>query len=329
MLPSPHSIRSVLFLGFLWILACFSFQCHSSSEVGQERYNYTQLHLGVQVRIVLYATNDSTANEAARAAFARIAELEDVFSDYRPQSEIRRLSQTASQAPTQVSEPLFTVLSRSIDLSEETDGAFDVTVGPYVNLWRAARKNSLLPSSDSLKAAKIKIGWQLIELDSPSRSVTLHAENMKLDAGGIAKGYILDEALAVLRFGGIESALIEAGGDIVISASPPGKFGWTIDIPDAPEGSPAYIKAQSLSNAAIASSGDTEQFVEIDGVRYSHVVDPRTGIGIRSRQMATVIAPNGMTADGYATALTAMDSTAAAALLAAHPELTAFVRRAR
>ena len=275
---------------------------------------------------MLYAENEAVAREAARAAFSRIAGLEDVFSDYRAHSEIRRLAGAAYHTSVPVSEPMFAVLDQAQAIAAETGGAFDITAGPYVALWRATRRTGALPADSSLAAARRRVGWRHVVLDADGRRVRLDRPGMQLDAGGIAKGYILDEALAVLGSHGVESALIEAGGDIVAGAPPPGKAGWSVAVPDAPADAPIARRARSLASAAIATSGDTEQFVVIDGMRYSHVVDPRTGRALTNRRMATVIAPTGILADAYATALTVMEPDEAGHLIAGHPELTVFVR---
>ena len=291
-----------------------------------KRYHYTQLHLGVQVRIVLYAEKEDLGNKAATAAFERIKTLEEVFSDYRPRSEIRQLALLAVDSTISVSEPLFTVLQHARALSIETAGAFDITVGPYVALWRTARKTGQLPHSDSLTLASRRVGYDLVQLDVQTGSVRLPDAGIQLDVGGLAKGYILDEALAILNQNGFSSALIEAGGDIVVSAAPPGEEGWRVDIPGISKTDPVAIAARNLSFAAIATSGDTEQFVEIDGTRYSHVVDPRTGQALTNRRSATVIAPSGLLADGYATALTVMSEEEAAPIIQNNPEIFVYTR---
>lgn len=290
-------------------------------------YQYTQLHLGVQVRIALYAEKEENAEIAAKASFACIAALEDVFSNYRPHSELSTLTTIAYNKPSQVSDELFLVLSESQAFARATDGMFDITLGPLSSLWKEARQRNTLPNDETLAAARQRTGWHLITLDTSQKTVTLNAPNMQLDAGGIAKGYILDQALLTLSQHGIRSALIEAGGDLVVSAPPPGRAGWTIEVPNAPPNSPLKKQAQSLSHAAIATSGDTAQFADIDGIRYAHIIDPRTGLGNTSRAMATVIAPHGITADKFATALTVLNPQTAASLLQQHPEIQAYVHR--
>jgi len=273
--------------------------------------------MGVAVRVVLYAPDDATARRAARVAYARMAELEDVMSDYRPESEVRRLAERAGAA-VPVSDDLFVVLARALDVWRRSDGAFDPSVGPFVELWRTARRAGRLPPRAELDAAARRVGSDKVHLDSVARTVRLDVAGMRLDLGGIAKGFILDRALDALRAQGVRRALLEAGGDIVVGDAPPGRRGWRIALPEGDT---------TLADRAVSTSGDTEQFVIIDGVRYSHVIDPRTGMGLTSRRAATVVAPDGLTADPLATALTVLDDDRGARLLRAFPQAVARVRR--
>jgi thiamine biosynthesis lipoprotein len=262
-----------------------------------ERFEYAEPHMGTRFRIVLYAPDRAIANEAARAAFARVAALDRAMTDYAADSELMRLCRQAGGPPSAVSEELFFVLSRAQEVSRRSGGAFDVTVGPVVRLWRRARRTQRLPDPLELARARELVGHQKVELDQKRHTVRLARPGMRLDLGGIAKGYAADEALEVLRHNGIRSALVAAGGDIAVSASPPGTAGWRIGIapPDDPERRPSrYL---TLHDRAVSTSGDAEQYVEIDGTRYSHIVDPRTGIGLTGRHSVTVVAPHGIMAD--------------------------------
>lgn len=287
------------------------------------RREFTELHMGMAVRIVLHAADDSTARDAARAGFARIAALEDVMSDYRPSSELRRLVASPAGRPVSVSADLCVVLAGALEMARESDGAFDPTVAPLVALWRKAKASGMDPSPDSITAARRRVGWRRVRLDRESCEATLEP-GTELDLGGVAKGYIIDQAMTVLRNRGIASALIEAGGDIVVGEAPPGETGWQIGVPHTE--SRLVARASSLIRAAISTSGDREQFVEIGGRRYSHIIDPRTGLGSTTEALATVIAPNAMTADALATALAVLGDERAAALLARHPGAIAVVR---
>lgn len=290
----------------------------------QVRREFSELHMGVEVRIVLYAPDDPRARSAARAAFARIAELEDIMSDYRPESEVRRLERRPAEW-VPVSEELFHVLARGLQVAEATDGAFDPTVGPLVALWREARRRGRLPHARALDSARALVGWRHVSLDSAGRRVRLATAGMRLDLGGIAKGDIAQRALEAMRLHGVTSALVEAGGDIAVGDAPPGERGWRIDTPAAD--SLVRVRAAALVSAAIATSGPGSQFVEIAGRRYSHVVDPRTGLGLTSANQATVIAPEGALADALATALTVLDAEAGARVVSRYDDVWASVTR--
>lgn len=269
-----------------------------------ERFEYTEPQMGVPFRIVMYAPDRAGADAAARAAFDRISALNAILSDYEYDSELSRLSRTAGSGEAiAVSAELWTVLERAQDLARRSDGAFDVTVGPVVSLWRKARRDQALPEPRRLQAALAATGWRHLELDPPRRTARLVAPRMRLDLGGIAKGYAVDEALRVLGGRGIRRALVSGGGDLAVSDPPPGRAGWRIEVPplDAPNAPEACHVL--LRNEALATSGDVFQFVEIGGVRYSHIVDPATGLGLTDHSQITVIARDGLTADSLSTAL--------------------------
>lgn len=293
---------------------------------GPARFQYTQVHMGVPVRIVLYAPEAVVAERAATAAFRRFADLEQVMSDYRPTSELMRLCDHAGEtAPVPVSSDLWRLLERAERVSRESDGAFDVTVGPFVALWRRARKTGALPTRVELREAAARIGWQKVRLNGPNRTVHLLVPGMRLDLGGIAKGDACDQAQQVLKRNGVSRALIEAGGDIVVTGAPPGAGGWKIAIANAPAGT-----GLTLADAAVSSSGDTEQFVTFAGRRYSHIVDPATGLGLTDRVAATVIAPDGLTSDSLSTALCVLGRVRGEALVRRlYPGVRAFLRAPR
>ena len=275
--------------------------------------------MGVDARIVVYASSESQAQKACAAAFERIADLDTIMSDYRKESELMRLCDQAGGPSVHVSKDLFVVLRRGREISQRSGGAFDMTVGPLVALWRKARKTAALPSSVELEAARSLVGWQMMELDSRTQSVRLAKPGMRLDLGGIAKGYACDEAQKVLKKNGIDRALVEMGGDIVVSKAPPGTKGWTIRVPSAG-------KDLLFSNCAVSTSGDSAQSVVIDGVRYSHVVDPRTGTALTNRVEATVVARDGLTSDPLSTTLTLLEEGERARMLRYYPGSRATMR---
>jgi thiamine biosynthesis lipoprotein len=198
------------------------------------------------------------------------------------------------------------VLCKSVEVSERSDGAFDISVGPLVKLWRRARRQKEFPDPLLLQEARALVGWRNIRLHCENGSVELLKPGMKLDLGGIAVGDAADEAIRVLKQHGITRALIDGSGDIVVSDPPPHATGWRIGIASLrePEAEPTHFA--TLSNCSISTSGDAYQFVELGGQRYSHIVDPKTGLGLTERCSVTVIAPDGITADALATAVSVL-----------------------
>jgi thiamine biosynthesis lipoprotein len=284
--------------------------------------------MGTLFRIVVYATEETVARQAAQAAFNRIAALDDIMSDYKHTSELLRLCQAfaadVQQVPVRVSDDLFTVLAAADRLARRSQGAFDVTVGPLSVLWRHARRTQELPDPAALAAARARVGYDKIRLDPIRQTVQLTTAGMRLDLGGIAKGYAADEALRLLRDNyGLTHALVAAWGDIACGDPPPGEPAWRVQIaPLTTAHKPRFIR---LVRAAVSTSGDLEQFVVINGVRYSHVLDPRTGMGLTGRRIVTVIAPRGMEADSLTKAVSVLPPEQALRLIAEIPGVAAYV----
>ena len=266
------------------------------------RFEFSQMHMGTQFIIILYAPDASTATRASNAAFKRVEELDAIMSDYRATSELMMVCRESVGQWLKVSDDLFRVLSKSQEMARRTGGAFDVTVGPVVRLWRRARRTGEMPDPQSLARAVELTGYDKLRLDERTRSVRLDKPGMLLDLGGIAKGYAADEAMVLLKRGGIQHALIAAGGDIVVSCPPPGRRGWLIAIAPLEPTDKAPKDYLLLHDAAVSTSGEKEQYVEIGGVRYSHIVNPRTGLGVVGHTSVTVVAPAGTVSDSIATA---------------------------
>ena len=263
--------------------------------------------MGVPFRIVLYAADKNSADADAEAAFARIQQLNDTLSDYDTDSELSRLSQTAGQGKVvRVSDDLWRMLERAQKLARETDGAFDITCGPVVSLWRKARREKELPDPLKLEDARRAVGYDKLELDARNRSAQLKVPYMRLDLGAIAKGYAVDEALRVLRARGVKSALVAGAGDMAVSDAPPGRKGWRIEIAPLDTTNAPPAKFVLLRHRALATSGDVFQHVEIGGVRYSHIVDPRTGVGLTDHSLVVAIAKDCTTANTVATSVSVM-----------------------
>ena len=195
-----------------------------------QRYEAVEPHMGTLVRITVYTSGEQAARDAFRAAFDRIRDLDRILSDYRPDSELNQITRTAVGREVRVSEDLFAVLDKSQDLAEATGGAFDVTQGPVIRLWREARKIARVPDPAALREAAARGGFRKLHLNASRRSVTLDAAGMALDVGAIGKGYAASEAIEVLGRLGVRSALVAVSGDLAFSDAPPGRRGWRISV---------------------------------------------------------------------------------------------------
>jgi thiamine biosynthesis lipoprotein len=312
--------RWIVWGGWIWSLGMGGV---AQAQEGLARFEFSQLHMGVQARLTFYASDSAMAHTAARAAFARLAELDSVLSDYRMESELNRLCARSGGPPVSVSPDLFRVLERAQVLARQSDGAFDVTAGPLTRLWRTTRRTGALPAADTLRDARDRTGWRKLHLEVRRQMVRLRTPRMQLDLGGIAKGYAADEALRVLARQGIDRALMVFGGDLVASGPPPETEGWPVEVAHADPALPGL----RLAYGAVSTSGDTEQYVDIGGRRYAHIVDPRTGLGLTTRIAVTVLAPDGFTADGLATTLAVLGQRRGQRLLRRHyPQARAYFR---
>lgn len=268
-----------------------------------ERFEYVEPEMGVDFHLKFYAPSRQEAERIAKTAYARVEALNRIFSDYDPDSELSRLGRAQVGEPVRVSSELFDILQRAQALARDTRGAFDVTAGPSVRFWRQARKRGQMPPVHELKAAQNRVGYQKLLLNATHQTVTLRAARLQFDLGGIAKGYAVDEAMAVLKANGIARAYVAADSDLLTSGPPPRKSGWKIELRNVDEFGNLYPRTVFLKHIALSTSGDTQQFVEINGRRYSHIVDPRTGIGLTSRIQVTVMSSDSVTADSHATAV--------------------------
>ncbi|MGA2983690.1 MAG: FAD:protein FMN transferase [Terriglobia bacterium] len=271
-----------------------------------KRFEYSLPRMGTMFHIELYSADTAQASRAADAAFARAEELEQIMSDYRADSELMHLSREGATAPFPVSSDLYDVLAKSLWTSERSHGVFDVSVGPLVDLWRGARKTGRLPDPGEIMKAKALVDYRNIELDPSRHTVFLKRAGMKLDLGAIGKGYAADQMLAVLQSQGVQHAMVVAGGEVVVGEPPPGNSAWKvgIDTADVDAGSPPC--SLMLHAAAVSTSGDEHQFLELNGHRYSHVINPATGWPLEGESSTTVLAEDSTTADALATAFSLM-----------------------
>lgn len=293
--------------GWSWMAGLLCWLCvgqvvlHAQSW---QRYEYEHRQMGTRFRLTFYAGGDSVAARAAAAARARIDTLNARLSDYRLDSELSRLSaQAGSGQAVPVGDDLWWVLSHAREMAIASGGAFDISVGPLSKLWRRAFRRQTFPEWDRLDGARRAVGYRWIEYRPEQQAVNLRRPGMRLDAGGIAKGFAVDEAMAALRAHGIDRALIDGGGDLLAAEAPPGTEGWRISLKTAGPDGVLRDSVLLLRRSALATSGDTYRYLEWEGRRYSHIIDPRSGLGVRHRALVSVRCPSCTTADALASAI--------------------------
>lgn len=294
---------------------------------GLKRFESSQVAMGTTVVVVLYAPDEETANRAFAAAFKRIAFLDKIMTDYDSDSELMRLcSKSPTTAPLPVSRDICEVLSFAQDVSERSDGAFDVTVGPLTRQWRRARRREEMPDPQLLAESLKAVGYKNLVVHKQESTVELLKPNMRIDLGGIAQGYAADVAMEELQKIGINRALVNVSGEILGWDPPPDSDAWTVGIaPLEPNQPPSHFVR--LVHNAVATSGDAWQFAVINGRRYSHVLDPHTGIGLTVHCGVSVVAPTAMAADALSTAVGVLGVERGLALIEKMPDTAALIVR--
>ncbi len=282
--------------------------------------------MGTLVKITLYARDENEARSAFQAAFSRIRELDETLSDYKPGSELNRITAVSVGTAVRGSRDLIRVLAASQKLAAATGGAFDITQGPVIRLWREARAAGRLPAGDALREASARSGYRKLHVDETAATVRMDRAGMRLDVGAIGKGYAASEALAVLTARGIGSALVAVSGDLAFSAAPPGTRGWRIHVHSA-EATSSIPPVVELTNAAVSTAGASEQHVDAGGRRYSHIVDPATRTALTDDLTVTVVAPHGLDADGLDTAVSVLGVEKGLALIESRPDAAALIVR--
>jgi len=282
--------------------SCFIFILLSSILVARgqlQRYSFTEAKMGSPLTIILYCQDSIRANSLSKQCFQLVDHYVDIYSDYIDSSELNRLCATAGKAeePTVVSPELYAILWDSKSAFQQSEGTFDITLGPVTRLWRKARKEKEFPSDSLVKARLALTGFTKMQFDTVRKSILLLQHDMQLDLGGIAQGYIAQKLIDLLKQEGISTALVNVSGDIVAIGAPPGTNGWTLGINMPESESELLPKHVLIKDMAITTSGDVYQFLEHNGKRYSHIVNPATGYGITSQRNVTVIAADGTLAD--------------------------------
>lgn len=276
---------------FLFVPGCFPKKPISKNDYA----------MGVYIQITAYGRK---ASEAIDEAFERIKEIENKMSINKDISEVIEINRKAGKEWVKVSPDTYYVIKEGLKFSGLTNGNFDITIGPVVKLWNIGFENALVPSKEELYLKKPLVGFDMVALDENDNKVRLNREGMMLDLGGIAKGYSADEAIRVLRKYGVESAIVNIGGNISVLNTKPGKIPWRIGIQDPDKKRGDNLAVLSVVDESIVTSGYYERFIEKEGELYHHILNPFTGMpaetGISS---VTVISKKSITADALSTGI--------------------------
>lgn len=280
--------------------------------------------MGTRFAITCYGEDEAVAKKAAGEAFAVGMQINSVASDYLPDSELMQLSKKIGQ-PVKVSPLLAELLDASFTIAAASDGAFDPTLGPLTKLWRQTRESKELPDPELLAKTRALCGWKDAVWDRQAGTILLKKPGMQLDLGGIAKGFTAEKMFAVMLKSGFPRTCIAAGGDLRLGDPPPGKTAWNVGLQTFDEEKPEQVVP--LLNCAVSTAGDLHQFVEIGGKRYSHIIDPRTGLGMTERLAVSVIAPTGTLSDGLDTTACVMGADKAEEFALKNGATKAIVRK--
>jgi thiamine biosynthesis lipoprotein len=271
--------------------------------------------MGTVAEVTLFADSDDRAAELMEAAFSEIERVEASLSTYRPESEVSRINRHAALGPVTTDPEVFGLIERALDFSEMTHGAFDVTVGPLVKAWGFFLGTGHPPAPGELTEAMEASGWEGVTLFRDTRSVRFLKPGLEIDFGGMGKGWALDRAAAVLKDLGVESALLGLGKSSYYAIGrPPDEPGWLIAVPD-PKGRTGPLGCVYLKDGSVSTSGSAEKSFVLDGKRYSHIIDPRTGRPSSDLLQVTVIAKEATESDALSTAIFVMGPKGAKRLL--------------
>ena len=321
--------RTMVILVCLSLIAVSFFSCSGRGRADAD--SGYQMIMGTFVHVVAVAEDTGTAKKCVRAALEEIRRVDELMSDYKSDSEISRVNRDGAKMAVRVSESTHKVLQRSVEFSEMTGGAFDITIGPLVALFRKAKESKIAPSEQQIALARSKVGFEKLKLDSENKTVQFSENGMLLDLGGIAKGYAIDKAIEAAQSCGAIGAMVDIGGDVRCFGLPPeGKDNWLIGLQDpnsAIEGTEGggLLLVLKITNTAVATSGDYQQFVLIEGKRYSHIMDRRTGTSTEGLSSVTIIADNATNSDALATALSVMGVQKGLALIEKLPDTEAIL----
>ena len=302
---------------FIYTIALLVFST-SLLQAQTRKFSYSEMKMGSAFNLIIVSADSNKANHLARKSYELVDSLNHIFSNYDSSSELSKINASAGLLPYKMSTAMLDLVQKSQYAYIQSKGAYDISIGPLSSLWRNARKAKLFPEASTVLATKKLVGLNQVKINKRLGTIFLPNANMQLDFGGIAKGYIAQWVINFLKANGIQQALVDAGGDIVMSGPPLNQQGWLIGV-NLPETTDQLLnKKLQLSNCSVATSGDVYQFIEYKGVKYSHIINPLTGYGVTNLRNVTIVAKTGATADWLATACSILPIKEAKQLAISH-----------
>ncbi len=291
---------------FILSIALILFTLVSCTGNPERLFKETRSAMYTVTSITVSAPNESIAKEAIEASFAELKSLESILNYYSPTSEVSSINSKAGIKPVKVSKDTIEIIEKAQIAAELTDGGFDITLGPVISLWDFKRK--VIPSREIINAALRQVGYKGIILNRSEGTVFLKKKGMEINLGGIIKGYAADKVIEILKQRGIKGAIVSVGGDIkAYGLRPEGKL-WNVGIqnPRPIKDKDELIGTLAISEGCISTSGDYERFFESGGIRYHHIINPKTGFPSEGIRSITVIASEGALCDALATGFFAL-----------------------
>lgn len=295
-------------------LVLWSINCQGGME---KLYKESKIVMGTVVEITVASRTEEGARAAIKEALGEFQRADDLMSSYKVDSVVARLNQAGASAKVPVGKEVYRLVRDAVAISDASEGAFDATIWPVSRLW-GFDQGGKMPIPGSIAKNLPSVGYLKLQFDDSASSVGFSVDGMGLDLGAIAKGWAVDRAIEKILARGISNAIIDAGGDLRIIGSRPGKDYWRIGV-QHPREHGTLLMTFDLKDTAIVTSGDYERFFIADGVRYHHILDPATGQPARGCQSVTVLAPTAAEADACATAAFVLGPSKGLAFLRARP----------
>lgn len=298
-----YNNKSIKFLFIFIIIISIFTSCNKTSEKNIQKSveSQSRLLLGTSSKITIY---DYPSEEVFSKSFDRLRDIENKMSIRIDSSEITLINQNAGIKPVKVSEDTFYIIKEAINVAALSDGAFDPTIGPLVELWNIGFDDAKVPTQDEIDRLLPLIGYQMVSLNEDDKSVFLEKKGMMLDLGGIAKGYAADEVAIILKENNIEKAIINLGGNVLTLGTRVDDTKWRIGVQNPEEERGNYVLIVSLDSQSLVTSGPYERYSVVDGVTYHHILDSRTGYPVKTNlTSASIISSNSMLSDALSTAI--------------------------